>query len=311
MSILVIAENDNVSLKASTLNTITAAKAISPDIDVLVCGQGCEMPAKAAAEVAGVRKVYCADCEQLAHRLPEAMAEAVRAALQKDAYTHVFFTSSTAGKAAMPRLAGLLGVSALTDVCGVKSADTFKRYIYAGGVLATVKTLANPVIATIRPTAFEAAPAEGGSAGIEALTVDFKSRGFAFVSEETQLSDKPDLLTARRVVAGGRGLIDEEGFAALEAFADKIGAAVGSTRAVVDMGLAPNESQVGQTGKIVAPELYFAFGISGAIQHVAGMKDSKVIVAVNKDNEAAMFDYADYYLEADAVEVIKELTSKL
>ena len=311
MPILVIAENDNASLKASTLNTITAAKAISSDIDVLVCGKGCEAPAKAAAAVAGVRKVYNADCEELAHRLPEAMAEAVHAALQKDAYTHVFFTSSTAGKAAMPRLAGLLGVSALTDVCGVESADTFKRYIYAGGVLATVRTTANPVIATIRPTAFEAAAAQGGSAVVEPLAVQFKSRGFAFVSEEAQLSDKPDLLTARRVVAGGRGLIDEAGFAALEAFADKIGAAVGSTRAVVDMGLAPNESQVGQTGKIVAPELYFAFGISGAIQHVAGMKDSKVIVAVNKDNEAAMFDYADYYLEADAVEVIKELTSKL
>ena len=181
MSILVIAENDNVSLKASTLNTITAAKAISSDVDVLVCGQGCEMPAKAAAEVAGVRKVYCADCEQLAHRLPEAMAEAVRAALQKDAYTHVFFTSSTAGKAAMPRLAGLLGVSALTDVCGVESADTFKRYIYAGGVLATVKTLANPVIATIRPTAFEAAPAEGGSAVIDFPSAQVKhSRDLAF-----------------------------------------------------------------------------------------------------------------------------------
>lgn len=311
MPILVIAENDNASLKASTLNAIAAARAISTDVDVLVCGEQCAAAATAAAAAAGVRKVYCADAPALSHRLPEAMAEAVAEAMKKDAYTHVFFVSCTSGKAAMPRLAGMLGVSALTDVCGVESADTFKRYIYAGGVLATVKIAASPVIATIRPTAFAAVEATGGSAPVEALSVAFKSRGFEFVSEEAQLSDKPDLLTARCVVAGGRGLIDEAGFAELDKLADKLGAAVGSTRAVVDMGLVPNETQVGQTGKIVAPELYFAFGISGAIQHVAGMKDSKVIVAVNKDPEAPIFEMCDYYLEADAVETIKALEEKL
>ena len=312
MPILVIAENDNASLKASTLNTIAAASLVDPAaVDVLVCGENCDAAAQAAAAAEGVRKVYKADAPELSHRLPEFMAQAVQAALKKDAYTHVFFVSSTTGKAAMPRLAGLLNVAALTDVCGVEAPDTFKRYIYAGGVLATVKISSSPVIATIRPTAFAAVAAEGGSAPVEPLDVAFSGRAFAFVSEEAQLSDKPDLLTARTVVAGGRGLIDEAGFAALEALADKIGAAVGSTRAVVDMGLVPNETQVGQTGKIVAPELYFAFGISGAIQHVAGMKDSKVIVAVNKDNEAPIFEMCDYYLEADAVDTIKELTEKL
>lgn len=311
MPILVIAENDNASLKASTLNTIAAARAISDDVDVLVCGQQCAEAAQAAAAAAGVRKVYCADAPALSHRLPEAVAEAVQEVLKKDAYTHVFFVSSTTGKAAMPRLAGTLGVSALTDICGVDSADTFKRYIYAGGVLATVKTTATPVIATVRPTAFPAVEAAGGCASVETVSVTFKHRAFEFVSEAAQLSDKPDLLTARCVVAGGRGLIDEAGFAELNKLADKLGAAVGSTRAVVDMGLVPNETQVGQTGKIVAPELYFAFGISGAIQHVAGMKDSKVIVAVNKDPEAPIFEMCDYYLEADAVETIKALEAKL
>ena len=211
----------------------------------------------------------------------------------------------------MPRTAAKLGVSALTEIAGVISADTFKRYIYAGGVLATVKTSATPVVASVRATSFEAVPAEGGNAAVEKLSVTPSSRGFKFVSVEEAASDRPDLLTAKRVVAGGRGLFDEEGFAALDKLAEKMGAALGSTRAVVDMNLVPSETQVGQTGKIVAPELYMAFGISGAIQHVAGMKDSKVIVSVNKDAEAPIFEMSDYYLEADAVEVIKELTEKL
>lgn len=311
MTILVIADNDNASLRASTRSAVAAARTISGDVHVLVCGSGCQAAAEAAAACEGVSRVYLADAPQLAHQLPEAVAEAAAAALEKSGASHVFFVSSTTGKAAMPRLAGTLGKSALTDVCAVAAPDTFKRYIYAGGVLATVRTSAVPVIATIRPTAFAAVEPAGGTAAVEPLDVSFKSRAFAFVSEEAQLSDKPDLLTARRVVAGGRGLIDEAGFAELEKLADKIGAAVGSTRAVVDMGLAPNETQVGQTGKIVAPELYFAFGISGAIQHVAGMKDSKVIVAVNKDPEAPIFEMCDYYLEADAVETIKQLEAKL
>ena len=311
MSILVIAEHDNVKIKASTLNTVTAAKVLGVDVDVVVAGFNCSEAVKAAAQIEGVRKVVAIDHEKLAHALPEHLSEAVVAAYKAGDYSHIFFASGTEGKAAMPRVAAMIGVPAITDVCAVESADTFKRYIYAGGVLATVKTSAHPVIATIRPTAFEAAGATGGTAAVETITVEFKARAFEFVGVEEMKSDRPDLLTAKRVVAGGRGLIDESGFDALQMFADKIGAALGSTRAVVDMGLTPNETQVGQTGKIVAPELYFAFGISGAIQHVAGMKDSKVIVAVNKDPEAPIFEMCDYYLEADAGEVLRQLTDKL
>ncbi len=311
MTILVIAEHDNVKVKASTLNTVTAAKVLGADVDVLVAGFNCADAAKAASEIEGVRKVVVIDNAALAHALPEPLSEAVVAATKAGDYSHIFFASGTEGKASMPRVAAMIGVPAITDVCAVVSSDTFKRYIYAGGVLATVKTAAHPVIATIRPTAFDAAAATGGAAAVEPLACEFKARAFAFVGVEEVKSDRPDLLTAKRVVAGGRGLIDESGFDALQQFADKIGAAVGSTRAVVDMGLTPNETQVGQTGKIVAPELYFAFGISGAIQHVAGMKDSKVIVAVNKDPEAAIFEMCDYYLEADAGEVLRELTDKV
>lgn len=311
MSILVIAEHDNAKVKASTLNTVTAAKALTDDIDVLVAGFNCQGAVEGASQIAGVKKVIAVDSAELEHDLPEALGEAVVAAYKTGDYSHVFFASGTEGKAAMPRVAAVIGVPAITDVCAVVSADTFKRYIYAGGVLATVKTAAHPVVATIRPTAFEAAAATGGAAAVETLSVEFKARSFKFVGVEEVKSDRPDLLTAKRVVAGGRGLLDESGFDALQMFADKIGAALGSTRAVVDMGLTPNETQVGQTGKIVAPELYFAFGISGAIQHVAGMKDSKVIVAVNKDPEAPIFEMCDYYLEADAGEVLRELTDKL
>lgn len=311
MTILVIAEHDNAQLKSSTLNALTAAQAIGGDIDVLVAGFNCQGAAKAASEVAGVRKVLVADAAGFDHCLPEALTDVVVAAQAAGSYSHILFTAGTAGKAAMPRTAAKLGVSAVTEIAGVVSPDTFKRYIYAGSVLATVKTTAQPLVASVRATSFEAAASAGGNAPIETLSVTPTSRGFAFESVEEVKSDRPDLLTAKRVVAGGRGLFDEEGFAALDKLAEKMGAAVGSTRAVVDMGLVPSETQVGQTGKIVAPELYMAFGISGAIQHVAGMKDSKVIVAVNKDPEAAIFEMADYFLEADAVSVIKELTDKL
>ncbi len=201
-------------------------------------------------------------------------------------------------------------MGAISDITAVRAPDTFDRFIYAGGVLATVRTSASVVFASVRATSFEAAQLTG-SAPVRTIAAVAQSRGFEFVSVQVSGGDRPDLLTAKRVVAGGRGLIDEAGFAALDALADKLGAAVGSTRAAVDMGLIPNETQIGQTGKIVAPELYFAFGISGAIQHVAGMKDSKVIVAVNKDPEAQIFEMADYYLEADAADVIRELTEKL
>ncbi len=311
MTILVIAEHDNVSIKAATLNTLAAAQKIGADVDLLVAGFNCADAAAKAAQISGVRKVLVVDNEHLAHQLPEHTADAVGAALKTEAYSHVLFASSTVGKAAMPRVAAKLLVPAITEVCGVVSPDSFKRYIYAGGVLATVKTSAEVVVMTVRPTSFEAVAAEGGAAQIQNVEAQLTSRAFTFVSVEEHKADRPDLLTAKRVVAGGRGLLDESGFDALQVFADKIGAALGSTRAVVDMGLAANETQVGQTGKIVAPELYFAFGISGAIQHVAGMKDSKVIVAVNKDEEAPIFEMCDYYLLADAAEVLKELTQKL
>lgn len=311
MTILVIAEHSDAQLKSSTLNTLKAAFELGSEVDVLVAGQNCEGAVKQAASVTGVHKVLVAEGEAFNHCLPEALTDAVLAAQQAGSYSHILFTAGTSGKAAMPRTAVKLGVSALTEIAGVISADTFKRYIYAGGVLATVKTSATPVVASVRATSFEAVPAEGGNAAVEKLSVTPSSRGFKFVSVEEAASDRPDLLTAKRVVAGGRGLFDEEGFAALDKLAEKMGAALGSTRAVVDMNLVPSETQVGQTGKIVAPELYMAFGISGAIQHVAGMKDSKVIVSVNKDAEAPIFEMSDYYLEADAVEVIKELTEKL
>lgn len=311
MTILVVAEHDNASLKNSTLHTLECARRIGGEVSLLVAGSGCEAVAREAARIAGVARVYLCDAPELAHQLPEVLARTLEALVRAKGFGHVLFATGTVGKAAMPRLAGLLDRPAITDVCAVIAPDTFKRYIYAGGVLATVKTTADVVLATVRPTAFEAVPAEGGDAQIETVAAQTGVRGFDFVSVEEVKSDRPDLLTARRVCAGGRGLFDEAGFAALQELADKMGAAVGSTRAVVDMGLAANETQVGQTGKIVAPELYFAFGISGAIQHVAGMKDSKVIVAVNKDPEAPIFEMCDYYLEADAVEVIKELTAKL
>ena len=311
MSILVIAEHDNAHLKSSTLNALKAAFELGSEVDVLVAGCGCRAAADEAAKCAGVRKVLVADAPELDHSLPEAVSDAVLAAQAAGSYSHILFAAGTSGRAAMPRAAAALGVSALTEIAGVVSADIFKRYIYAGSVLATVKTSAHPVVASVRSTSFEAASAEGGSAPVEALPVTVKSRGFSFVSVQEAASDRPDLLTAKRVVAGGRGLFDEEGFAALDKLAQKMGAALGSTRAVVDMSLVPSETQVGQTGKIVAPELYMAFGISGAIQHVAGMKDSKVIVSVNKDPEAPIFECSDYYLEADALDVIKELTEKL
>lgn len=311
MTILVIAEHDNATVKSATLHTVACARAVGADIDVLVAGCDCQAAAQAASTIEGVTRVICMSDAALAHQLPEPLAEAVHALVKETPYSHVLFASGTVGKAAMPRLAGLMQLPALSDICAVLSENTFQRYIYAGGVLATVQAQATPVIATVRATAFDAIAPTGASAPVETRSVSLQARGFAFESVQEDKSDRPDLLTARRVCSGGRGLIDEAGFAALQAFADKIGAAVGSTRAVVDMGLAPNETQVGQTGKIVAPELYFAFGISGAIQHVAGMKDSKVIVAVNKDPEAPIFEMCDYYLEADALEVIQELTQKL
>lgn len=312
MTVLVIAEHDNAGLKGATLSLVAAAKKLSDTVDILVAGTGCGAAGEAAAKVAGVTKVLVTDDAKLAHFEAEALGHAVAAAVKAGGYTHVLFAAGSSGKAAMPRAAVELAAPAVLEVTDVVSADTFRRFIYAGGVLATVKVTGSPVLMTVRPTAFEPVASEGGSAAVEAFAVTFDGiRQFDFVNLTQTKSDRPDLVSAKRIVAAGRGVLDEAGFAAVEKLADVIGAAVGSTRALVDQQIAPSETQVGQTGKIVAPELYFAFGISGAIQHIAGMKDSKVIVAVNNDAEAPIFEMCDYGLVADANTVVKELTEKL
>ena len=312
MTVLVIAEHDNAGLKGATLSLVAAAKKLSDTVDILVAGTGCGAAGEAAAKVAGVTKVRVTDDAKLAHFEAEALGHAVAAAVKTGGYTHVLFAAGSSGKAAMPRAAVELAAPAVSEVTDVVSADTFRRFIYAGGVLATVKVTGSPVLMTVRPTAFEPVASEGGSAAVESFAVTFEGiRQFDFVNLTQTKSDRPDLVSAKRIVAAGRGVLDEAGFAAVEKLADVIGAAVGSTRALVDQQIAPSETQVGQTGKIVAPELYFAFGISGAIQHIAGMKDSKVIVAVNNDAEAPIFEMCDYGLVADANTVVKELTEKL
>lgn len=312
MTVLVIAEHDNAGLKGATLSLVAAAKKLSDTVDILVAGTGCGAAGEAAAKVAGVTKVLVTDDAKLAHFEAEALGHAVAAAVKAGGYTHVLFAAGSSGKAAMPRAAVELAAPAVSEVTDVVSADTFRRFIYAGGVLATVKVTGSPVLMTVRPTAFEPVASEGGSATVESFAVTFDGiRQFDFVNLTQTKSDRPDLVSATRIVAAGRGVLDEAGFAAVEKLADVIGAAVGSTRALVDQQIAPSETQVGQTGKIVAPELYFAFGISGAIQHIAGMKDSKVIVAVNNDAEAPIFEMCDYGLVADANTVVKELTEKL
>lgn len=312
MTVLVIAEHDNAGLKGATLSLVVAAKKLSDTVDILVAGTGCGAAGEAAAKVAGVTKVLVTDDAKLAHFEAEALGHAVAAAVKAGGYTHVLFAAGSSGKAAMPRAAVELAAPAVSEVTDVVSADTFRRFIYAGGVLATVKVTGSPVLMTVRPTAFEPVASEGGSAAVESFAVTFDGiRQFDFVNLTQTKSDRPDLVSAKRIVAAGRGVLDEAGFEAVEKLADVIGAAVGSTRALVDQQIAPSETQVGQTGKIVAPELYFAFGISGAIQHIAGMKDSKVIVAVNNDAEAPIFEMCDYGLVADANTVVKELTEKL
>lgn len=312
MTVLVIAEHDNAGLKGATLSLVAAAKKLSDTVDILVAGTGCGAAGEAAAKVAGVTKVLVTDDAKLAHFEAEALGHAVAAAVKAGGYTHVLFAAGSSGKAAMPRAAVELAAPAVSEVTDVVSADTFRRFIYAGGVLATVKVTGSPVLMTVRPTAFEPVASEGGSAAVESFAVTFDGiRQFDFVNLTQTKSDRPDLVSAKRIVAAGRGVLDEAGFAAVVKLADVIGAAVGSTRALVDQQIAPSETQVGQTGKIVAPELYFAFGISGAIQHIAGMKDSKVIVAVNNDAEAPIFEMCDYGLVADANTVVKELTEKL
>ncbi|AIN61266.1 TPA: FAD-binding protein [Pseudomonas aeruginosa] len=309
MAVLVIAEHNNSALAAATLNTVTAAQQIGGDIHVLVAGQGVGAVAETAAKVAGVSKVLVADNAAYAHQLPENVAPLV-AELGKG-YSHVLAPATTNGKNYLPRVAALLDVDQISEIIAVESADTFKRPIYAGNAIATVQSSAAVKVITVRSTGFDAAAAEGGSAAVEAVGTVSDAGKSAFVGEELAKSDRPELTAAKIVVSGGRGMQNGDNFKHLYALADKLGAAVGASRAAVDAGFVPNDMQVGQTGKIVAPQLYIAVGISGAIQHLAGMKDSKVIVAINKDEEAPIFQVADYGLVADLFEVVPELERAL
>ncbi|MCV6615385.1 MAG: FAD-binding protein [Cellvibrionaceae bacterium] len=309
MSILVIAEHDNASLNAATLNTIAAAKAIGGDIHLLVAGADCGTVAEAAAKADSVAKVLVADNTAYANQLAENVAALV-AELGKD-YTHILASATSNGKNILPRAAALLDVQAISDIISVESPDTFKRPIYAGNVIATVQSSDAIKVITVRGTAFDAVAAEGGSAAVESVDNTQDAGTSAFVGEEIAKSDRPDLTAASVVISGGRGMQNGDNFEMLYKVADKLGAAVGASRAAVDAGFVPNDMQVGQTGKIVAPELYIAVGISGAIQHLAGMKDSKVIVAINKDEEAPIFQVADYGLVADLFEAVPELDAAL
>ena len=309
MAVLVIAEHDNASLSDATNKTVTAAGGFGGDVDVLVAGEGAGAVAKAASKIAGVRKVLHADAAPLKKQLAEAM-EALVVPLM-DGYDAVLAPATTMGKNVMPRIAAKLDVMQLSDVTAIEGGDTFERPIYAGNAIMTVTSADPKKVVTVRGTAFDAA-GEGGSAAIE--TVDFAGEGLKseFVSDEMVESDRPELTAAKRIVSGGRALGSAEEFnRIMEPLADKLGAAIGASRAAVDAGYAPNDYQVGQTGKIVAPELYVAVGISGAIQHLAGMKDSKVIVAINKDEEAPIFQVADYGLVADLFAAVPELTDSL
>ncbi len=309
MSILVIAEHDNTSLKAATLNTIAAAKAIGGDIHVLVAGNGCGTAASAAAKIAGVAKILVADNAAYNNQLAENISLLV-AELGKN-YSHILAPATSSGKNIAPRTAALLDVAQISEIIAVIDADTFKRPTYAGNVIATVKSSDSIKVITVRTTGFDAVGSEGGSAAIENLTSVHNAGLSSFVNEEIAKSDRPELTSAKIVVPGGRGMQNGDNFKMLDAIADKLGAAVGAPRAAVDAGFVPNDMQVGQTGKIVAPDLYIAVGISGAIQHLAGMKDSKVIVAINKDEEAPIFQVADYGLVADLFQAVPELEKAL
>ncbi|WP_343595051.1 FAD-binding protein [Acinetobacter sp.] len=310
MNILVIAEHDNQTLNSATLNVVAAAQKIGGDITVLVAGAGAQAVADAAAKVAGVSKVLLDDNAAYEHQLAENVAALV-ADLGKG-YSHILAAATTTGKNILPRAAALLDVSMISDVIAVESANTFKRPIYAGNAIATVQSEEAIVVATVRTTAFDAVAAEGGSAAVETVTTVTDAGVSKFVSEEIVKLDRPELASARIVVSGGRGVGSGENYhKVLDPLADKLGAAQGASRAAVDAGFVPNDFQVGQTGKIVAPDLYVAVGISGAIQHLAGMKDSKVIVAINKDEEAPINGVADYWLVGDLNEVVPELVSKL
>lgn len=309
MTILVIAEHNNSVLNPATLNTVAAAKKIGSDIHVLVAGKGAQAVADAAAKVDGVAKVLLADNAAYEHMLAENVAKLVVGLAS--GYSHILAPATTNGKNYSPRVAALLDVDQISEIIAVESADTFKRPVYAGNAIATVQSSAPIKVITVRATGFDAVAAAGGSASVEAVSEVTDAGVSSFVSEELAKSDRPELTAANVIISGGRGLQNGDNFKLLYALADKLGAAVGASRAAVDAGFVPNDLQVGQTGKIVAPELYIAVGISGAIQHLAGMKDSKVIVAINKDEEAPIFQVADYGLVGDLFEIVPELTNAL
>ncbi|MGV2288155.1 FAD-binding protein [Trinickia sp. YCB016] len=309
MTTLVIAEHGNASLKAATLHTVAAARHLNNGVHVLITGHGARGAAEAASAIEGVEKVILIDAPHLAEGLAENVAAQVLALASS--YTHVLFPATAAGKNVAPRVAAKLDASQISDVIAIHSADTFDRPIYAGNAIATVQCTDAIVVATIRTTAFDAAPASGGSAPIETKDALADTGRARFVRREMAASERPELTSARIVVSGGRGMGSAENFSLLDPLAQKLGAAVGASRAAVDSGFAPNDWQVGQTGKIVAPQLYVAVGISGAIQHLAGMKDSKVIVAINKDAEAPIFSVADYGLVGDLFEAVPEMTQAL
>ncbi|MEY5027715.1 MAG: Electron transfer flavoprotein subunit alpha [Pseudomonadota bacterium] len=310
MTALVIAEHDNASIKGATLNTVTAAAACGGDVHVLVAGHNAGAAAAAAAQIAGVSKVIHADSQALAHGLAENVAAQVLAIAS--AYSHILFPATASGKNVAPRVAAKLDVAQISDITKVESADTFERPIYAGNAIATVQSLDATKVITVRTTGFDAAAATGSSAAVESAAAQADSGKSSYVGSEIAKSDRPELTAAKIIVSGGRALGSAEKFnEVMTPLADKLGAAIGASRAAVDAGYAPNDLQVGQTGKIVAPELYVACGISGAIQHLAGMKDSKVIVAINKDPEAPIFSVADFGLEADLFVAVPELTNAL
>ncbi|HET7201125.1 MAG TPA: FAD-binding protein [Burkholderiales bacterium] len=309
MSVLVIAEHDNASLKAATLNTVAAAAQIGGDIVVLVAGSACAAAAKSAAAIAGVKKVLIADAPHYKDQLAEDLA-ALAVALA-GAHTHVLAPATSFGKNVAPRIAALLDVAQVSDIVEVKSADTFVRPIYAGNALATVQSRDRIKVITVRTTGFDAVAASGGAAAVESAAASAETGLSSLVGRALTKSERPELTSARAIVSGGRGMGSGDNFKLLEPLADKLGAAMGASRAAVDAGFVPNDWQVGQTGKIVAPDLYIAVGISGAIQHLAGMKDSRVIVAINKDEEAPIFQVADYGIVGDLFQIVPELVKEL
>ncbi len=310
MTVLVIAEHDNASIKGATLNTVTAAAACGGDVHILVAGHNAGAAAQAAAQIAGVAKVIHADAAGLEHGLAENVAAQVLAIASN--YSHILFPATAGGKNVAPRVAAKLDVAQISDITKVVSADTFERPIYAGNAIATVQSSDSVKVITVRTTGFDAAAATGGSAQVETAAATADNGKSSFIGSEIAKSDRPELTAAKIIVSGGRALGSAEKFnEVITPLADKLGAAIGASRAAVDAGYAPNDLQVGQTGKIVAPQLYIAVGISGAIQHLAGMKDSKVIVAINKDPEAPIFSVADYGLEADLFTAVPELVKAL